>query len=1612
MNYIHQALLYSCLFLGNTLVLNAQSLSEQLMTYNTILPQEKGHIHTDRTFYKAGDDIWFSAYFLKHDLSPSDKSHYIRAELVAPSGTVEESILLEYKKDGMVKGDFKINPKNNGGLYKIRMQSNWMLQVADTQYIEKTLMVQEVVYSNILMEVDFDQELYGAGNDVKATIKLRDLYDNAIRNKKVACSIMLGGKLWQSPSVETDYNGLATLQFTLPKELKSSDGLLTFKLKHDELVESVSKAIPLLTTNVDVQFLPEGGTIVEGEWQKMAFIAVDELGVPVDVKGIIVDDKQDTLSTFTTFHNGMGSFEWLPAGQEKQYTAIITEPYGLNDPIAINWESFYSNIGLNVSESNDDSLQVTLLSSEKQTITLILQAQGEIYHEQQLDLKKGKNTHYFATKKLPIGIAQITVLDANQEPRAERLAFLNKHKQLNISVKHKNTYLPREKAILDITITDQDSMPVEGLFSIAVVNEKNIVTADDKQANLLSNMLLTNDLKGAIQDPNFYFEKNDSNTNKALDYVMLTHGWRRFDWDVIQRGTPESWQQGIKVLDDKCYVKGIATVNGMPLAKQKVLLESSNSGSWKNRKDKAQVLATTNSKGEFFLENATLDFPCYLSTNYRGIPTNANMHAARTGQYTCSTIQSDVYNPSASYNLNYPRDVYTGSGSGRRNRRGGRSIGGIDGNFTPQISRHTMSVNNLTGEIYGTVQTIGTEEPLPFANVVLHQNGEMIRGTATDWDGVYRFTNIEAGDYTMVVSYVGMESYEFNFTIRGGEGARVVVELAENVLLFSNSDGSLGVATVNANVISSFVDQASVGASISRINRSFETTASMRRSSKGKKAKPKKRNKKTTPHNLMRKRSVKPAQSTEAIYQGSLAPYNRYHVANSTSSWRAEAVVQFDVTAVRVLDYYRARQFYAPKHIAPKRSYKSDFRQTLYWDGIVQTNKEGKAQLSYYNSDEISTYRVMIEGIGNQQIGRQETTYYTKEPVELRTRFPNIIAFKDTVTVPLVLKNNSEDTVKGHLNLRTLSHHFKYDNYPKLLLPNSTETVYITMIPNSSKQGEVINQTNVDLSYTTDKITIKQGHQIDFRTTAFPRSASLSGNKTTQTLTFEMNGAAKGLTYTKFVTTPNPIDKMDQATQGLLREPHGCFEQVSSSNFPNILVLKYMDARGIDDLTRREKALAFLEKGYAKLASYETKEAGFEWFGKTPPHLGLTAYGLIQFHEMKSVYPKVSTKLMGRTKRWILRQKDGNGGFKVNKGRWGFSNINPAINNAYALYALSVVGEKNVKKELEKATEEALKSKDLYRLGLMMLTHLNYKNKRIAKQLLEAYVEKIDPKNVGLHTSQTSITNSYGQALTIEVLSIGVLAMYQMNLTKHPLLKPMVEYIAASQKNGRYGNTQSTIWALKALTTDIIKNNRKLKFSEGTYAITVNGHKQELSYSKENNQELLVANLEKWFQEGQNTITVDCEVKKGIVPPFSLDVDWYNTMVPTNDSCQVSIETTLSSETVQMGETVRLTAYISNKTVNPQASTIAKIGIPTGLSLQPWQIQQLQEQEKVDYIELMDDYIVLHYRDMQPNEEHVIHLDLKTEFAGTYQAAASSAYLYYHDEQKHWARGIAVKVMP
>ena len=76
----------------------------------------------------------------------------------------------------------------------------------------------------------------------------------------------------------------------------------------------------------------------------------------------------------------------------------------------------------------------------------------------------------------------------------------------------------------------------EGLhFSVAVTDDMDIPV--DSSTTIFSSLLLSSELKGYIENPAYYLQDNPEST-AALDLLMMTHGWRRYNIPEVIRGKP------------------------------------------------------------------------------------------------------------------------------------------------------------------------------------------------------------------------------------------------------------------------------------------------------------------------------------------------------------------------------------------------------------------------------------------------------------------------------------------------------------------------------------------------------------------------------------------------------------------------------------------------------------------------------------------------------------------------------------------------------------------------------------------------------------------------------------------------------------------------------------------------------------------------------------------------------------------------------------------------------------------------------------------------------------------------------------------------------------------
>ncbi len=290
---------------------------------------------------------------------------------------------------------------------------------------------------------------------------------------------------------------------------------------------------------INLHFFPEGGYLVSGLTSKVAFKAINETGEGTHVKGEITDQEGNVIIPFESFHLGMGVFSLKPEKGKTYFANLIPE----NDK-RINYalpEVLEEGLVMTVDNFTGDVIRVNVQANEAYLnentgeVFLLVQTAGQIYYSANGNFNRSSSFVASIPKKnLPAGIVQIALFNSEGNPDCERLIFINRYHALKVIIEtDKNTYNPREKVLLNISVSDFNGDPVAGNFSLAVTDAGQVVNPEKYSDNILSNLLLTSELKGNIEQPAYYFSKDNSDSETALDYLMLTQGWRRFLWKEI-----------------------------------------------------------------------------------------------------------------------------------------------------------------------------------------------------------------------------------------------------------------------------------------------------------------------------------------------------------------------------------------------------------------------------------------------------------------------------------------------------------------------------------------------------------------------------------------------------------------------------------------------------------------------------------------------------------------------------------------------------------------------------------------------------------------------------------------------------------------------------------------------------------------------------------------------------------------------------------------------------------------------------------------------------------------------------------------------------------------------
>jgi len=490
------------------------------------------YIMTDKPLYQPGESIWFRVDLRATQTLVGGPPVGVTMQLESPRGSViaQKRVLVQ---SGIGKNDFALDPAIQGGEYTLRLLGD------DGTRDAKKLVVNTYEAPRLTKSLELLRKAYGEGDHVTAAVEIKRATGEPFATKPVTAVVTLDDAETSRQTITTDRDGKAMVAFDLPAKIARGDGLLTILVDDGGVTESTQKRIPIVMKTLSVALLPEGGDLVDGVPGRVYFMAATTLGKPADVEGRVVDDHGAQVGTLTSIHDGMGKFELLPQAG-RRYHVELDRPAGITQRFDVPAAKPSGCVVRSVDQKSAASLRVAAICATSQTVLVEAVLREKRLSSGAFDVVAGKP----ALVDLPVdpsaqGAVRVTLFTEKQQPLAERLVYHALGGGLKVTVTaDKNTYTPRDPVKLHVHVTDAQGSPVRASFGVAVADNTVLSFADDKSAKLLAHVFLDEELGGEpVEEPNYYFATT-AEAALAMDALLATRGFRRFEWRTITGGQP------------------------------------------------------------------------------------------------------------------------------------------------------------------------------------------------------------------------------------------------------------------------------------------------------------------------------------------------------------------------------------------------------------------------------------------------------------------------------------------------------------------------------------------------------------------------------------------------------------------------------------------------------------------------------------------------------------------------------------------------------------------------------------------------------------------------------------------------------------------------------------------------------------------------------------------------------------------------------------------------------------------------------------------------------------------------------------------------------------------
>jgi uncharacterized protein YfaS (alpha-2-macroglobulin family) len=694
------------------------------------------------------------------------------------------------------------------------------------------------------------------------------------------------------------------------------------------------------------------------------------------------------------------------------------------------------------------------------------------------------------------------------------------------------------------------------------------------------------------------------------------------------------------------------------------------------------------------------------------------------------------------------------------------------------------------------------------------------------------------------------------------------------------------------------------------------------------------------------------------------------------------------------------------------------FPETLLWVPELLTDERGRARVEIPLADSITTWRVSTNAVSAAgQLGSTTTGLRVFQDFFVDVDFPATLTQHDRVSVPIAIYNYLPASQRIRLEVQPADWYRLDGPAVRELEVAPDEVTSVRLVLEALKPGRHALTVKASGTKMADAVERTVLVEPDGRPVVATINGML-GDNVTQRFTVPPE-AIEGATDLVAKIYPGKFSQILEGLDGIFRMPHGCFEQTSSTTYPNVLVLDYMIRTNQLRPEIEMKARQYINLGYQRLLTFEVRSGGFDWYGKSPAHLVLTAYGLMEFCDMAEVHD-VDPAVIERTREWILKQQARDGSWKPSARGTAAGAVNRQRDRqfaatAYVAWALAESGAVDARlgRALSWLETNAAESDDPYALAVAASALIAGERTSAARPLLSRLddMKQVDGEKVYWGSTSEGVTYSRGNVLAIETTAIAARAYMLATYDTKTAHKALAWLVAKKDSRGTWMSTQATVHAMRALLAGTGPDSTV----EGKLNVTVaaNGKvAKELVVSPDNSDVYHLISLREFVREGDNEVTLEVNGKGELAYQIVAThyVPWRGAGEGTPKRA-ISIDVGYDTTRLAANDTITSTVKVTYNREGRAMMTIIDLGIPPGFDVLTDAFDELKARGLIERWSMTGRQVILYVRELRSGRPLTFKYRLKARYPVKVKTPRSRVYQYYEPEINDTAEPVEIVVM-